>query len=422
MYKNILANDKQTQDVVIETPLDDYELLDFGNGRKLESFGPYVLDRPDTRASGKPKHSDWQADWIFGRPGSGTSGWKPARKGLPAYWELTIDGMRLRCIPSDKARVGINLRDIACQHWIRERMSGCYDIDDLCMLNLFAGSGVLSAAGLQAGAVVTHVDSSQAMLDLSQRNVGEKNIRYECFHVPTYVEGAQLRGDNFHFIAISPPRIGKGHNASWDIEVDLAHLIKNLPKIVSRQCRGIWVHVDAGFWTPPSVAQMLREALPGCTVEMLQLGIATADGRVLPAGGAARWYDHRDDLLSIDGQLSFTVAEVEEHLDVYLDAALSSRRTAAAPARQIAELQRSQQDFALRWISVIAHTNGEMAYQLASFITEAFQLMDESVVEEWIIHSMDVYDRLGLRAGIASLRQAEKFAKGTERTGIRAHI
>ena len=29
---------------------DQYELLDFGAGRKLERFGPYVLDRPSPPA------------------------------------------------------------------------------------------------------------------------------------------------------------------------------------------------------------------------------------------------------------------------------------------------------------------------------------------------------------------------------------
>jgi hypothetical protein len=35
----------------------------------------------------------------------------------------------------------------------------------------------------------------------------------------------------------------------------LERLIRNLPGIVSNQCRGIWVHVDAGSWSPPSIAQ-----------------------------------------------------------------------------------------------------------------------------------------------------------------------
>jgi nitric oxide reductase NorD protein len=411
MYKAIPADDEHAQDVIIETPLDDYELLDFGNGRKLERFGPYVLNRPDKRAQGVPLLEHWEADWVYHELASGASGWQPARADLPAEWDINLDGMRLRCVLGEQGRTGINVRDVACRRWIVERLSGCYDIDDLRMLNLFGGSGALTGAGLQAGAEVTHVDSAADMLERVQRSLGEKNIHCERAHVPTYVERAQMRGEHFHFIAVSPPRIGRAHGASWDIEVDLARLIRNLPNIVNEHCRGIWVHVDAGSWTPPSIGQMLREALPGRSVEILRLGIATRDGRVLPAGGVARWYDPRSDLLDYEGQAAFTASEIEDHLDVYLDAVLSSRRTAAAPARQIAALERGQQDFTLHWVSVVAHSNGEMAYQLANYTAEAFRFMDAAGVEAWIIHTMDVYDTAGLHAGISSFREAEKFAR-----------
>ena len=32
--------------------IDEYQLLDFGAGRKLERFGPYVVDRPSPAAEG----------------------------------------------------------------------------------------------------------------------------------------------------------------------------------------------------------------------------------------------------------------------------------------------------------------------------------------------------------------------------------
>jgi nitric oxide reductase NorD protein len=398
MYREIPARDKHIRKVVIETPLDDYELLDYG--RKLERFGPYVVDRPDKRAAGNRTLREWTADWSFARPGSGSFGWQQARADLPRQWEASIDGMQLHCALDEHGRVGVNIRDIAARRWIRKRLGGCYDIDDMRLLNLFAGSGVLTDAALRAGATVTHVDSTAAMIELSRRNLGERNIRYEQIHVPTFVEGAQLRAERFHFVVASPPRIGKAQHASWDIEVDLARLIRNLPGIVSEHCRGIWVHVDAGSWTTPSIAQMLREALPGRTVETLELAIGTADGRALPAGGVARWYDPQDDQLNVGGRQPFGESGIEEHLDVYLDAVLSSRRTAVAPARQIAELDRAQQDFVLRWVSVIAHTNGEMAYQLASYVSEAFRFMDADGVEAWIVHTMDVYDTVEEVAGV----------------------
>ncbi|MGA7799646.1 MAG: hypothetical protein WCC36_02450, partial [Gammaproteobacteria bacterium] len=86
MYRDIPAFGSHIREIVIETPLDDYELLDFGRGRKLERFGEVVLSRPDPRAKGEPALPDWQADWIYG--GAGDRQWRATREGLPRSWEL----------------------------------------------------------------------------------------------------------------------------------------------------------------------------------------------------------------------------------------------------------------------------------------------------------------------------------------------
>ena len=63
-------------------------------------------------------------------------------------------------------------------------------------------------------------------------------------------------------------------------------------------------------------------------------------------------------------------------MDLYLDPALSSRRTAATPARDLAAFSRGQQEFVLRWGAVIAKDNAELAYQFTAFAPEAMRHMD----------------------------------------------
>jgi nitric oxide reductase NorD protein len=409
MYRNIPAKDPNLQRVVTETPLDDYELIDFGRGRKLERFGPFIVKRPDPHAQGEPRLATWNADWVY--TGAHT-GWQRARNDLPTSWTMNLDGMTVRCEPGEGGCLGLQPRDVACRRWIRDCLAGCYDIEDPHVLNLFAGSGMATHAALAAGASVVHVDASSSVLALAQRNAGLAGIRYECAHVPAYIERARRLGERYHFIVISPPRIGHAPGgASWDIEVDLARLVRNLPHVASRDCRGIWVTVDGGSWSPSSVAQMLREALPGRTLHVMSVGVATAEGRVLPAGGAAGWVDEHD-FLHGDGPLpSMSGAQIEEYLDAYLDAVLSSRRTASAPARSLAALAREQQEFVLHWTRVTAHTNAEVAYQFASYAADAFGLMEASGVEAWLIHSMDIYDTTGLHAGISSLGSVQAFAE-----------
>jgi nitric oxide reductase NorD protein len=411
MYRDIPANGSDIREILIETPLDGYELLDFGKGRKLERFGPYVLDRPETRAAGTPARDAWSADWTFVEHRTGRGDWQAARAGLPRQWDLALDGMTTRCALGDKGRIGVNPRDVATRRWVRQRLEGCYDMEDLSALILFAGSGTTTDAAIQAGAEVTHVEGSAEVLDLARHNLGTDNARFEQLDVQAFIEGATRRGERFDFVLISPPRIGRVQaGVSWDIEVDLARLIRNLPSIVSDQCRGIWVNVDAGSWSSPSIAQMLRDALPGCTVEAVKLGIVTADGRIMPAGGAAFWFNEFDYLHGNASLPSLMAAQLEEYLDIHLDAVLSSRRSATEPALRLEGFDRTQQDFVLHWVGVIAHTNAEMAYQFAYYAGNALRLMDETGVEAWLIKAMDVFDTAGLHAGIAVLQNVENFA------------
>ena len=105
-----------------------------------------------------------------------------------------------------------------------------------------------------------------------------------------------------------------------------------------------------------------------------------------------------------------TAAELEERLDELLESVLSSRRTAAPLARALAEFERPRQDFALRWVDIITKTNAEMAYQFCARAPEAFQLMDLSAVESWVIRAMDVYDKQGLYPGCSIFAQVQSFA------------
>ncbi|OYV75411.1 MAG: hypothetical protein B7Z66_13110 [Chromatiales bacterium 21-64-14] len=102
---------------------------------------------------------------------------------------------------------------------------------------------------------------------------------------------------------------------------------------------------------------------------------------------------------------------MEERIDVHLDPVLSSRRTAAEPARRISTLDRARQEFAIRWIGITAHTNAELAYQFASHAANALERMDAQSVETWLLNAVDIYDTSGLHAGIDALRGVEAYAR-----------
>ena len=62
----------------------DYELLDSGDGQKLERFGSYIFSRPESQAMWNPSlpKKDWDAAHAFFQPTNEESGghWIPKKK------------------------------------------------------------------------------------------------------------------------------------------------------------------------------------------------------------------------------------------------------------------------------------------------------------------------------------------------------
>jgi len=97
-------------------------------------------------------------------------------------------------------------------------------------------------------------------------------------------------------------------------------------------------------------------------------------------------------------------------MDVYLDPALSSRRTAAGPARELAAFPAREQAFVLHWGAVIARDNAELAYQFTAFAPRGLRLMDLAGMESWLLYAMDLYDKKGQTPAIRAFQDVEGFA------------
>jgi nitric oxide reductase NorD protein len=105
-----------------------------------------------------------------------------------------------------------------------------------------------------------------------------------------------------------------------------------------------------------------------------------------------------------------TSEKIEDRLEEHVDAVLSSRRTAAGPAKRLASLSRARQEFVLYWVEAIAKTSSELAYQFADYAAQALNIMDTKSVETWALQAMDCYDKKGLTAGIGVLHKVQEFA------------
>jgi len=395
------------QGALIETPFDDYELLDFGRGRKLERWGEYLVETRDALATGEPSTTGWQADWIYIDEVGHAGQWEPTRSGLAREWTVVLAGVTVLCRLDARGRVGLRSRDLSCGQWVRERIDGCYDLEDISLLNLFGGNGYVTAQALAAGASVVHVEADTDMLVLARELAGTRGVDYVQDNVMDYVEDLLRRQRRFDMIVLPVPALGHGPKGQlWDREVDLPRLVKYLPRLVTDNCLGIWLSTDGGAitWKAESLGQLLQEVLPGHTIEPVVLGVGTAEGRSMPAGVAARWFDATDFLQS--GDMPLTAVQLEERLDVHM----VSLGAAEEPARALAEYPRAQQDFVLRCAGMVGRTSSGMAYNFVTHVCGALRLMDEAGVESWLLSCMDIYDTRGLHPAVAAFKDVETFA------------
>jgi nitric oxide reductase NorD protein len=105
--------------------------------------------------------------------------------------------------------------------------------------------------------------------------------------------------------------------------------------------------------------------------------------------------------------------EMEDKLDHFLDPVLSFRRSAAAPAKKIAELSLSEQKFALHWVEIVSASNAEMAYQFSAHFSDAVSALknDLDAVELWLVKAMSAYDERGVQFSNKVLAHSHEFAQ-----------
>src|SRR3989344_1779721 len=131
----------------------DYELLDSGEGVKLERWGQYVSVRPEPRAIwNKSPPEEWKkADAEYGG-----EEWK-VRSSPPEDWVIGYGQMKFRLKPTDFKHTGVFPEQAVNWEWIKEQIiSHKSQAASPKILNLFAYTGGTTMAATLEGAKVTH--------------------------------------------------------------------------------------------------------------------------------------------------------------------------------------------------------------------------------------------------------------------------
>lgn len=289
-------------------PWPDYELIDFGAGRKLERFGGRVFDRPAPQADGiaQQQPARWsQADAIYTGHKMGEGKWRCRVEGglttslIKCPVALKSDApkaFRMEVQPTPAGQLGLFPEQFPNWQWIArqiERAGG-----QVSVLNLFGYTGGSTLVAAIAGAEVTHVDASKPAVAIARANarhsgLAEHPIRWIVEDVLAYCRREVQRGRQYDGVILDPPTYGHGPKGQpWQLSRDLPQLLDLCRQLTESRRLFVLATCHTPGIGPAELSAYLSDGLfghcgqPPATDE---LALVTRGLRRLESGVIARW-------------------------------------------------------------------------------------------------------------------------------------
>jgi 23S rRNA (cytosine1962-C5)-methyltransferase len=207
----------------------DYELLDAGNGKKLERWGEVITIRPEIQADFKPgwPYSRWQdmAHWEFEELSSTQGNWKNIQPHAPEHWLIVYESLTFGLKLTKFKHVGLFPEQQANWQFIKRQLKAGQKF-----LNLFAYTGAASLVARAAGSEAVHVDSVRQMITWANENQersGLSDIKWVLEDALKFAQRELKRGNKYDGIIMDPPAWGLGvKGEKWKLENQLPGLIE----------------------------------------------------------------------------------------------------------------------------------------------------------------------------------------------------
>ena len=311
----------------------DYELLDSGDGQKLERFGPYTFARPEVQAiwtRNLPAASWDSAHAVFQPSGEESGGHWSFKKKVPEQWEMSYP-LDLSSDPSPKKSGKLKFSVMTtpgrhlgvfpecAAHWdwmaglinnhhgeIQKNFSSNFSFphgtevtgSPVNVLNLFGYTGLASLACAASGAKVTHVDASKKSVKWARSNqvhsgLAEKPVRWIVDDALKFVERESRRKIKYDGILLDPPKFGRGPKGEvWEVFKSLPELLQACRAVLSDRPLFAVLTVYAVKLPAVHAYSALIEMMKGCGGKVECGELVTEEksaGRLLSQAVYARW-------------------------------------------------------------------------------------------------------------------------------------
>lgn len=287
-----------------------FELLDTGDGYRLERWGKIILQRPDPQIIW-PKSlipTEWdKANAVF-RVGRGDEkGSWHIIKPIPPHWTAQFQDLEFVLKLSPFKHTGLFAEQAAQWEWMQER----FKIEDLKLkdwkpkiLNLFGYTGGATMVLAKAGCFVTHVDASKPAIAWAKENhelnkLSKDSVRWILDDAVKFVEREIKRGSLYDGILMDPPAFGHGPTGkTWKFNHDLPRLLENCVKLLSPKAKFLVINGYATNSSALALHHVLEDAIKkqsndnGTIIGAIEFGelcLSQTNKRLLSTGIFARW-------------------------------------------------------------------------------------------------------------------------------------
>lgn len=288
----------------------DYELVDSGDGEKLERFGPYYIIRPEPKALWSPgmsrrewekmAHTRFRPGAGFGKAGKEDSGTWDRLKRSEDQWHILYKAEKgdfdfsLRLGLTSFKHVGVFPEQAPNWEFIysqTKRLAASGKKPKV--LNLFAYTGGASLAAKAAGADVTHLDSVRQVVTWARGNMeksGLDGIRWIVEDAMKFAKREERRGNLYDGIILDPPAYGHGPDGEkWKLDECLFEMMKSINSILAPKDSFLVLNLYSNGFSPMLGETVVKEAFglnkagaPRTEIESGELALADRFGKVLP--------------------------------------------------------------------------------------------------------------------------------------------
>ena len=278
----------------------DYEVLDTGDGEKLERWGDVILRRPDPQTIWpKANPALWkQAQAHYHRSERGGGEWEFLAR-LPEKWVVRFGELKFWVRPTGFKHTGLFPEQAANWQWMANliRQSGRKDVR---VLNLFGYTGAATLACAAAGAHVTHVDAAKGMVQWAKENrelsgLAENSCRWIVEDALRFVQREIRRGNHYDGVLMDPPSYGRGPNGEmWKFEKEITGLIKSCLEILDENALFFLINSYTTGFSSIVLEDLMKTMIlpehPEGTVSCGEVAIPLQNrDLLLPCGIYGRW-------------------------------------------------------------------------------------------------------------------------------------